>query len=176
VRSFGWGSIRFQTASCWRRAKFSRTSWRWPPTKKGRSRSRWSTRVITSRDCAGRCRKIDRLAGGRCFGKGQGGDVGDAEVLQQAAEMGGVLAPLQLLLEGPRHRRDLGLALPLRGGSARLSHALPAALHPPRAGLTDTSVDIAVVDVRDIADAAAISRTERRAMQARHTISSPPRC
>jgi hypothetical protein len=47
--SFGPGTVRLYTASCWRRARFSRASWRWPPTRKGRSRRRWSRRVIIER-------------------------------------------------------------------------------------------------------------------------------
>jgi hypothetical protein len=46
-------------------------SWRWPPTRKGKSRSRWSTGVITSRDC-GRTRPRDQpLAGRTGFGEAQ---------------------------------------------------------------------------------------------------------
>src|SRR5256712_8513387 len=46
VRSFGWVTVCLYTASCWRKARFSRARWRWPPQRNGRSRSRWSRRVI----------------------------------------------------------------------------------------------------------------------------------
>src|SRR5438132_6483689 len=46
VRSLGRGAVLLYTASCWRKARFSRASWRWPPQRNGRSRSRWSKRVI----------------------------------------------------------------------------------------------------------------------------------
>ena len=51
LRSLGRGAVLLYTASWWRRARFSRASWRWPPKRKGKRRSRWSRRVITSRDC-----------------------------------------------------------------------------------------------------------------------------
>src|SRR5207245_8824997 len=46
VRSLGRGAVLLYTASWWRKARFSRASWRWPPQRNGRSRSRWSKRVI----------------------------------------------------------------------------------------------------------------------------------
>ena len=46
VRSLGRGAVLLYTASWWRKARFSRASWRWPPQRTGRSRSRWSKRVI----------------------------------------------------------------------------------------------------------------------------------
>ena len=39
-RSFGRVTVRVYTASCWRRARFSRASWRWPPQRHGKTRSR----------------------------------------------------------------------------------------------------------------------------------------
>src|SRR5256712_3967676 len=45
VRSLGRGAVLLYTASWWRKARFSRASWRWPPQRNGRSR-RWSKRVI----------------------------------------------------------------------------------------------------------------------------------
>jgi predicted kinase len=53
VRSFGRGSVRLWTASCWRRAKFSRASWRCLPPRRGKTQSRWSTRVIIGWDSFG---------------------------------------------------------------------------------------------------------------------------
>ena len=46
VRSLGRVAVLLYTASWWRKARFSRASWRWPPQRNGRSRSRWSRRVI----------------------------------------------------------------------------------------------------------------------------------
>src|SRR5438128_8878414 len=46
VRSLGRGFVLLYTASWWRNARFSRASWRWPPQRNGRSRSRWSKRMI----------------------------------------------------------------------------------------------------------------------------------
>src|SRR2546427_6406751 len=46
VRSLGRGFVLLYTASWWRKARFSRASWRWPPQRNGRSRSRLSKRVI----------------------------------------------------------------------------------------------------------------------------------
>src|SRR6267378_3961391 len=46
VRSLGRAVVLLYTASCCRRARFSTASWRWPPKRNGRSRSRWSKRVI----------------------------------------------------------------------------------------------------------------------------------
>jgi hypothetical protein len=39
-------AVRLYTASWWRKARFSRASWRWPPQRNGRSRNTWSKRVI----------------------------------------------------------------------------------------------------------------------------------
>src|SRR6516164_1498184 len=49
-RSLGRGSVLLYTASWWRKARFSRASWRWPPQRNGKSRSRWSSVVIMERD------------------------------------------------------------------------------------------------------------------------------
>ena len=39
LRSFGRLAVRLYTASCWRKARFSRASWRWPPQRNGKRRS-----------------------------------------------------------------------------------------------------------------------------------------
>src|SRR5882762_9781043 len=72
VRSLGRGTVRLYTTSCWRRARFSRASWRWPPKRKGRSRTRWSRRVIIKlRLSPDQNRQINHLPAGRSFGEGQ---------------------------------------------------------------------------------------------------------
>ena len=50
-RSFGRLAVLLYTASCWRRARFSKASCRWPPQKNGQSRSRWSSVLIMEGDC-----------------------------------------------------------------------------------------------------------------------------
>ena len=51
VRSFGRVTVRWYTPSCWRKARYSRARWRWPPRRNGRSRSWWSRRVIIELNC-----------------------------------------------------------------------------------------------------------------------------
>src|SRR5437899_1597336 len=46
ARSLGRVIVLLYTASCWCKARFSRASWRWPPQRNGKRRSRWSSRVI----------------------------------------------------------------------------------------------------------------------------------
>jgi tetratricopeptide (TPR) repeat protein len=46
LRSLGLAIVRLYTASCWRKARFSRARWRWLPQRTGRSRTRWIRRVI----------------------------------------------------------------------------------------------------------------------------------
>ncbi len=71
--SVGRVAVRLYTASCWRKARFSRASWRWPPQTNGRSRSRWSRSVIIELGFSpDQSRHINRLADGRSFGEGQG--------------------------------------------------------------------------------------------------------
>src|SRR5207249_11553550 len=61
-----------QAASCCRKARFSRASWRWPPHRNGRSRSRWSRRMIIGlRSSPDQSRQINHLLTGRSFGEGQ---------------------------------------------------------------------------------------------------------
>src|SRR2546426_363202 len=72
VRSLGRGFVLLYTASCWRKARFSRASWRWPPQRNGRTRSSWSKKVIIEpRFSPDQRRQINRLAAGRGFGEGQ---------------------------------------------------------------------------------------------------------
>src|SRR5258708_36352730 len=62
VRSLGRGTVRLYTASCWRRATFSRTSCQWPPKRKGKRRSKWSKRVIIElRSWPDQCRQINNF-------------------------------------------------------------------------------------------------------------------
>jgi len=44
--SRGRATVLLYTASWWRRARFSGARWRWPLQRTGRSRRRWSRRVI----------------------------------------------------------------------------------------------------------------------------------
>src|SRR2546426_1643351 len=61
-----------QAASCCRKARFSRASWRWPPHRNGRSRSRWSRRMIIGLGLSlAHSRQINHLLTGRSFGEGQ---------------------------------------------------------------------------------------------------------
>src|SRR5262249_58069572 len=46
LRSLGRVAVRLYTASCWRKARFSRARERWPSQRNGRSRTRWSKVVI----------------------------------------------------------------------------------------------------------------------------------
>ena len=72
-RSLGRATVLLYTVSCWRRARFSRASWRWPPQRNGRSRSRWSRRMIIGLGlCPDHGRQINHLPVGRDFGEGQG--------------------------------------------------------------------------------------------------------
>src|SRR5215475_7585888 len=58
--------------SCWRKARFSSASCRWSPKRKGKSRSKWSRRVIIERGLLpDQGRQINRLRGGWGFGEGQ---------------------------------------------------------------------------------------------------------
>jgi len=55
------------------KARFSRASWRWPPQRNGRRRSRWSRRVIIELVIvAGSELTVHPLARRRRFGEGQG--------------------------------------------------------------------------------------------------------
>src|SRR3989442_10777709 len=72
VRSLGRGTVRLYTASWWRKAKFSRASWRWPPNRKGRSRSRWSRRrIIELGLCPDESRQINHLPPAEILAKGR---------------------------------------------------------------------------------------------------------
>jgi len=72
--SFGRLSVFLYTASCWRKARFSRARWRWLPHRTGRSRSRWSRRVIIELGLSpDQSRRINHLLAGRSFGEGQAG-------------------------------------------------------------------------------------------------------
>src|SRR5207245_2579088 len=52
---------------------FSRASWRWPPNRNGRSRSRWIRRMIIGLGSSpDQSRQINHLLTGRSFGEGQG--------------------------------------------------------------------------------------------------------
>src|SRR5439155_25069935 len=71
-RRFGRVTLRLYTASGWRRARFSRASWRGPPQRNGESRSRWSRVLIMDRNCLLiRAERAIRSTG-RGFGEGQG--------------------------------------------------------------------------------------------------------
>jgi len=71
-RSLGRVTVRLYTASWWRKARFSRASWRGPPQRKGRSRSRRSRRVIIELGLSPhQSRQINHLPAGRSFGEGQ---------------------------------------------------------------------------------------------------------
>src|SRR5262249_20348361 len=50
LRSLGRRTVLWYTASWWRKARFSRASWRWPPQRNGKSRSRWSSVLIMEGD------------------------------------------------------------------------------------------------------------------------------
>jgi hypothetical protein len=77
-RNLGRRAILLYMASCWRQARFSRASWRSPVQRTGRSRRRWSRRVIIEpRFSPNQGRQIngltvdgilvkDRLSPGRC--------------------------------------------------------------------------------------------------------------
>src|SRR5216117_254454 len=72
VRSLGRAVVLLYTASCCRRTRFSTASWRWPLKKKGKSRSRWSRRVIIEPGlCLDQDRQINRVRAGHGFGEGQ---------------------------------------------------------------------------------------------------------
>src|SRR2546425_6793785 len=72
VRSFGRVTVCLYTASCWRKARFSRARWRWPPRRNGRSRSRWSRRgIIEPGSSPEQSHCINHLSAGRSFGEGQ---------------------------------------------------------------------------------------------------------
>ena len=45
-RNLGRATVLLYTASCWRRARFSRASWRGPPQRNGQRRSRWSVLIM----------------------------------------------------------------------------------------------------------------------------------
>src|SRR3989449_7046873 len=45
VRSLGRGTVRLYTTSCWRRARFSRASWRWPPKRSEEHTSELQSRL-----------------------------------------------------------------------------------------------------------------------------------
>ncbi len=51
LRSFGRLAVLLYTASCWRRARFSRARCRWPSQRNGKSRSRWSSVLVMEGDC-----------------------------------------------------------------------------------------------------------------------------
>ncbi len=51
LRSLGRLAVLLYTASCWRRARFSRASCRWPPQRNGQRRSKWSSVLIMEGDC-----------------------------------------------------------------------------------------------------------------------------
>jgi hypothetical protein len=60
------------TVSLWRRVRFSRASYRWPPQRKGKSRSRWSRRVIIKLGFSpDQSREINHLPTGWSFDDGQ---------------------------------------------------------------------------------------------------------
>src|SRR3989441_3096118 len=70
-RSLGRRAILLYTASCWRKARFSRASWRWPPQRNGRSRSRWRRRGIIGLGVSlDQSQQINHLLTGRSFGEG----------------------------------------------------------------------------------------------------------
>ena len=71
-RNLGRATALLYTVSCWRRARFSRASCRWPPQRNGKSRSRASSVLIIRRQLSpGQSREINHLAGGWSFGEGQ---------------------------------------------------------------------------------------------------------
>src|SRR5437867_8701279 len=72
VRSLGRAVVLLYTASCCRRARFSTASCRWPPKRKGNSRSRWSRRVIIEPGlCLDQDCQINRFCASHGFGEGQ---------------------------------------------------------------------------------------------------------
>jgi hypothetical protein len=65
-RSLGRVTVRLYTASCWRKARFSSATWRWPPQRNGKRRSRWSSVLIMGRPLSpDQSRTINRLSAGR---------------------------------------------------------------------------------------------------------------
>src|SRR6267143_4267451 len=112
VRSLGRGTVRLYTTSCWRRARFSRVSWRWPPKRKGRSRSRWSRRVIIElRLWPDQNRQINHLTVGQGFGEGQAADRAAKGASQDAA--------LETRIPDPDGREHVGRRAPRRAVLAR---------------------------------------------------------
>src|SRR5260370_42449077 len=81
-------AVVLNPASWGGKARFSTTSWRWPPQRKGKSRSRWSRRVIIGLGLSlDQSRQINQLAAGRGFGEGQAPHDG-AAVRSAALDLG----------------------------------------------------------------------------------------
>ncbi len=80
LRSFGRVAVLLYTASWWCNARFSSASWRWPPQRTGRSRSRWNRRVtIEPRFSPDQRRQINHLAPNGVLAKDRVGYQLDAE-------------------------------------------------------------------------------------------------
>jgi len=72
LHSLGRVPVLLYTANWWRKARFSRASWRWRPQRNGNSRTRWSSVLIMARDSR-RIRGEDQSLGRRTgFWRGTG--------------------------------------------------------------------------------------------------------